>query len=123
MVELLRHDDVTVVSVGPGNIDSLDEPRLSEIAEVLLDQAVQAEPPRVVLDLSETEVIGSRFIELLVRAWKRLAQRGGTMALCGLRPFCAEVVRVMRFDALWHVFADSRAVIEALCAGSAGAAT
>ncbi len=122
MVDLLREHDVTVVWVGPGSVDSLDAERLGAIAQVLIDQAAQADPPRVVLDLSETDVIGSRFIELLLRAWKRLAQRGGTLALCGLRPFCAEVIRVMRLDGLWRVFADRRTAVEALSVGPGGSA-
>jgi len=122
MVELRREGDVTVVEVGAGSIDSLDEERLAALGRVLLDQAAEAQPPRVVLDLSDVDLIGSRFIELVLRMWKRLAERSGTLAVCGLRPFCAEVIGVMRLDALWRIFADRRAAVEALSSEAAGSA-
>jgi anti-anti-sigma factor len=44
------------------------------------------------------------FIELLVRAWKRLKQRGGNLVLCELQPFCAEVLQTTRLDTLWEIY-------------------
>ncbi len=103
MIRVSRQQDVTVIELGP-SYESLDERVLGEIGGVLLSEATKADPPRVVLDLSGTGYIGTAFIELLVRAWKRLTQRGGTMVLCGLRPFCADVLRVTRLDQLWKAF-------------------
>ena len=103
MIRVSRQQDVTIVELGP-SYESLDKGAIAEMGDVLLNQATEAEPPRMVLDLSETNYIGSAFVELLVRVWKRLTQRGGTMALCGLRPFCTEVLRVTRLDRLWNAF-------------------
>jgi len=77
---------------------------LAESGKVLLAEAVRAEPPRLLLDLSGTELIGSRFVELLVQTWKRLRQRGGIMALCGVQPFCSEVLRTTKLDTLWNSY-------------------
>jgi len=94
---------VTVIEFGP-SYDSLNETALTETGGVLLGEAVHAEPPRLLLDLSGTRFIGSRFIELLVRAWKRLKQRGGTMALCGLQPFCSDVLHSTKLDTVWDCY-------------------
>ena len=94
---------MTVIELGP-SYDSLNEAALAESGGVLLGEAVHAEPPRLLLDLSGTQFIGSRFIELLVRTWKRLRERGGTMALCGVQPFCSEVLHTTKLDTLWNSY-------------------
>ncbi|MGQ9575494.1 MAG: STAS domain-containing protein [Thermoguttaceae bacterium] len=103
MARLTRQQDVTILELGT-SYHSLDEKTLEHLGEILLSQASFAEPPRLVLDLSQTEFIGSRFVELLVRAWKRIKSRNGSMALCGVRPFCADVLRVSRLDTLWNIY-------------------
>jgi anti-anti-sigma factor len=118
MVQLTRQHDVTVVELGP-HYDSLEEGALEELGDVLLTNATLVEPPLLVLDLSQTSVIGSRFIELLVRAWKRLSERGGGLALCGLQPFSSEVLRVTRLDTLWESFSDRESAVAALARGDA----
>lgn len=103
MDHVSRDRDVTVIELGP-SYDSLDEAALAESGGVLLGEAIHAEPPRLLLDLSQTRFIGSRFIELLVRAWKRIRERGGTMALCGVQPFCSEVLKTTKLDTLWRSY-------------------
>lgn len=103
MNRVSRDSNVTVIELGP-SYDSLNEAALAESGGVLLGEAVHAEPPRLLLDLSGTQFIGSRFIELLVRTWKRLRERGGTMALCGVQPFCGEVLHTTKLDTLWNSY-------------------
>ena len=103
MSRVIRDRDVTIIELGP-SYDSLDEAALTETGGVLLGEAVHAEPPTLLLDLSGTRFIGSRFIELLVQAWKRLGQRGGVMALCGVQPFCSEVLHTTKLDTLWRSY-------------------
>ena len=102
MIRSTRQDGVTVIELGP-SYESLDDDALEEIGGLLLTEATVADPPRVVIDLSGTDYFGSTFIELLVRAWKRLTQRRGTMVLCGVQPLCAEVLQVSRLDTLWPI--------------------
>ena len=116
MTSLIREQDVTILQLD-ASYSSLDEKALEHVGEVLLAEATYAEPPRLLLDLSLTQFIGSRFIELLVRAWKRVRTRGGTMALCGVQPLCAEVLQVARLDTLWTSYATRSEAVGAL-AGS-----
>jgi anti-anti-sigma factor len=113
MTRVSREQDVTVIEFGP-SYDSLDENALEQTGDLLLAEALGADPPRLLLDLSETSFIGSSFIELLVRAWKRLKDRGGTMALCGVQPFCKEVLQITRLDTLWEVFPDRPGAVDFL---------
>jgi anti-sigma B factor antagonist len=103
MLPISQHNGVAVIEL-EASYESLDAEALEELGKLLLDEAASVEPPLILLDLARTRFIGSSFIELLVRAWKRLKARGGTMALCNVKPFCAEVIHVTRLDTLWDVF-------------------
>ncbi|HEX6984194.1 MAG TPA: STAS domain-containing protein [Planctomycetaceae bacterium] len=106
-------DDVTVIHLGR-EYENLDESLLDELRSAILDAADTAAPPKVVLDLSHTKFFGSAFIEIMFRAWKRVEGRGGTFALSGLTPYCAEIVEVTHLDRLWNVYPDREAAVAAL---------
>lgn len=105
MADIVRQGDVTIVRLDR-EYDALDVERHRLISGLLLDQADVASPPRLLLDMSATNYIGSSFIELLFRVWKRLQQRHGTMAICGLTPFCFEVLTVTGLEKLWPLYTD-----------------
>ena len=113
MVRLTRHPSVTLIEL-EASYNSLDEKALDELGGLLLTKATLIEPPEMIIDLSKTSYIGSMFIELLVRTWKRLAERGGRLAVCGLHPFCAEVLRISRLDTVWLVFPDQETAVKAM---------
>lgn len=104
---------MTVLCTGP-SYAALELPALQELGEVLLCEATNADPPRLVIDMTETRFVGSSFIELLVRAWKRIRSRDGTMALCAVRPFCREVLGVSRLDTIWAIHSTRAKALEAL---------
>jgi anti-anti-sigma factor len=113
MFEVLHERGWTIVEPGR-RYDSLDDSALREFSEQILREAEQADPPCLLIDLSQTDYIGSRFVEVLVRVWRRLKQRGGSLALCGAQPFCLEVLKVTRLDQLWPVFPSRRAALDGL---------
>jgi anti-anti-sigma factor len=109
-----KQDGVTVVSLGPG-YENLDENDLEDVKETLLKVANSADPPLVVLDLTDTKFFGSAFIELLFRSWNRLNSRdGGRFAISGLTTYCQEVVEVTHLDRLWEVHKTSKDAVAAL---------
>ncbi|MHC4398410.1 MAG: STAS domain-containing protein [Planctomycetota bacterium] len=114
-----RQSGVTVIELGV-SYDSLNDQCLQEFGSTLLGEATHANPPRLVIDLTHTEYIGSSFLELLVRAWKRIKQRDGVMALCGAQPFCVEVLQITRLNSLWPVYASTGEAIAALADTNGG---
>lgn len=94
--------------------DSLDTAQVDEFNRCLCEAVDQAEHPLFVIDLSHTNFIGSTFLEVLFRVWKRLQQRDGRMALCGLSEFCQEVLHTTRLDTLWSSFETRPAAVEAM---------
>ena len=115
MHQVTRDNGVTIVELGQ-SYAGLDYDVLQDLGELLLSQASYADPPVVIVDMSATEYVGSSFIELLVRAWKRLKHRNGMMAICGAQPFCHEVLRVARLDTIWPMYADRAEALGALTA-------
>jgi anti-sigma B factor antagonist len=105
MHRVTQEHGVTIIELGP-SYAALEYDALQECGEILLAQAADVQPARLILDMSQTTFVGSSFIELLVRAWKRIKRRDGSMALCGLQPFCLEVIKVSRLDTIWPIYAD-----------------
>lgn len=114
--EVTKQDGVTIIALGP-EYEQLDEPRLDDLTKVMLDAAINAEPPRLLVDLSHTKFFGSAFIEVLFRAWHRVNGReGGRLGLCSLTPYCAEVIDVTHLDRLWKVYPNRVEALESLSA-------
>jgi len=101
---VIQQGGVTIIETGP-SYSSLDYGALEGLGEVLLSEAAYADPPRLILDMSQTTFVSSSFIELLVRAWKRIKQRQGVMVLCAIQPYCREVLQTSRLDTIWPTFA------------------
>lgn len=112
--DISHENGVTIVALG-ADYESLEEPTLDDVKEVLLEIAKTAEPPRVVLDLSHTKFFGSAFIEVLFRVWNRLnGRKGGAFAISGLTPHCRDVIEVTHLDRLWHIFPTREDAVRAL---------
>jgi anti-anti-sigma factor len=113
-VQVLRDGPVTVLELGT-KCKMIEEVILESVGQELLQAAVAAEPPLVVIDLSQTEFFGSGFIEVLFRVWNRIQQKpGGKLSLCGLQPYCREVLEVTHLDKLWPLHAARADAVKAL---------
>lgn len=110
---LSARDGVTIVTFGP-EYKNLDQSILEELERFLLETADRTEPPLLVIDLGQTQFFGSAFIEVLFRLWKRLTKRNGRFVLCGLQPYCAEVIGVTHLDRIWPIADDQDAAVTLL---------
>lgn len=97
-----KQHDVAVLDFGPGT-HSLDENSLTGLEQQIL-AASSVDPPLVVVDLSHVDFFGSSFIEILFRLWSRVNSRQGRFALCGLSPYCREVIEVTNLNTLWSIY-------------------
>jgi anti-anti-sigma factor len=53
-----------------------------------------AEPPYLVLDCAQVEYLSSAGLRALISAFKRMKARGGTIALCEMRPGVREIIEI-----------------------------
>ena len=118
--EVVVDGSVTVIALGPA-YKVVDEHVLDTgLGESLIELADDAEPPLVVLDLSNTQFFGSSFIEVLFRLWTRLQARGGgRFAICGLTPHCLDVLKITHLDTLWRLTATREEAVRAIAANGA----
>lgn len=99
-----RRGTVTCVRLGR-EFESLDETSLDEIREDMLDKAYKADPPRVLIDLSNVKFFGSSFIEVLFRIWNKVSKiEKGRFGICGLSAYCTEVLQITQLDTLWQLY-------------------
>ena len=98
-------DDVVVAHLDI-HYDGLDDQAMDDARRFLLDLVDQRHPPKLLIDLSETDYFGSTFLEILFRIWNRVKRENGRMGVCGLREQCLEIVKTARLDTLLPLYSD-----------------
>lgn len=95
----------------------IEEPILEGLTSELLATTNAAEPPLVLLDLTATTFFGSGFLETLFRMWKSLQSRPNSkFGLCGLYPYCREVLEITNLDSMWPIYPNRVDAIAAMSA-------
>jgi anti-sigma B factor antagonist len=114
LITIQALSQATVLATGP-RAQLIEEPILEPLTRELLAAAAAAQPPVVVIDLSQTTFFGSGFLETLFRVAKTVqSQPQGKLALCGLHPYCREVLEITHLDSLWPIYATRDEALAAL---------
>jgi anti-anti-sigma factor len=92
-----------LVRLAQAEYGSLDTAKLSLLRNLLAYLAARRDVRRLVLDLSKVQYFGAGFVGVLVDTWQLLNQAGRRLALCGLTPYCARLIRSMHLDKLFDV--------------------
>ena len=61
---------------------------------------------KFVIDCSNLDLMTSFGLSMLVRANKRLKAKGGVLAVAGAHGLVAEILHLVHFDRLFHLFPD-----------------
>lgn len=104
---------VNILSLGEA-YENIDEVAMDGLRGFLTEEAKTVEPPRLILDMSGVNFFGSSFIELLFVVSKRLTERKGTFAICGLSTYCKEVIQITHLDHVWTIRETRAEAIETL---------
>ena len=108
-----RRGEVTVFVASPA-LESIEFSLASEAANLLLKPIQDQDLPQVVVDLSQVEFFGSVFLAILLRCWKLVSSKGGSMALVGVSKGAMELLRVTSLDMVWPIYETRREAIDAL---------
>lgn len=95
--DVRREDDDGVVWVAfQRSLDALYHDEMMR----LLDRAIEETPGvrALVIDLKQVDFIDSRAVGGLIRAWKTMTAKGGTMYLSGATPGVREILSLLRLD-------------------------
>lgn len=108
-----RRGDLTVIS-GTEELEHIEFGLEEAVSELILKPLQRLDQPQVVVDLSRVTYFGSVFLALLIRCWKLVLARGGTMVLSGVDERSRELLRVTSLDMVWPIYGSKREAIEAL---------
>ena len=108
-----RRGDLTVISATE-ELEHIEFGLEEAVSELILKPLKRQEQPQVVFDLSRVTFFGSVFLALLIRCWKLVVSRGGTMVLAGVDERSRELLRITSLDIVWPIYQSKREAIEAL---------
>ncbi|MGQ0636015.1 MAG: STAS domain-containing protein [Planctomycetaceae bacterium] len=86
-------------------LGSLQETQIVAETNELLEIINSSGPLNIVLDLAHDDYLGTAMVGAIVRLWKRVAMRGGRLALCNLSDTVHQVLRVTKLHAVWPIYA------------------
>jgi anti-anti-sigma factor len=108
-----RRGELTVIS-GTEQLEHIEFGLEEAMSELILKPLQRVDQPQVVFDLSRVSFFGSVFLALLIRCWKLVTARGGSMVLSGVDERSRELLRVTSLDMVWPIYQSKREAIEAL---------
>ena len=107
-----RSAQTVVIRLNEKEYGSNDETKLALVRRLLMDQVEKPRVPHVLVDFSAVECFGARFIATLVSTRKELEKRQRRLALCGLSPFCRELIEVVQLDRLFDIYSTLQIAVE-----------
>jgi anti-anti-sigma factor len=108
-----RRGELTVISATPA-LESIAIGLEEQAADLIFDPIRRDVEPVVVFDLSQVDYFGSVFLGVLLRCWKMVQAKNGTMALAGVSARAKELLHLTSLDFVWPIYADRREAVEAL---------
>ena len=108
-----KHGDILVV-VASRLLEHMPAEYTEGAAALILEPLKDMDGPLLVMDLSNIERIGSPFLAMMIRCWKRVSERGGSMALSGVSDEIHQLLNITRFETLWPIYKTQREALAAL---------
>jgi anti-sigma B factor antagonist len=101
--EISRRGEVLVLRVQEENLDAIT---VSSEGRSLVDQVVDQQVNKVVVDISEVKTIDSSGVAVIVSLFKRLRAVGGGVRVAGLHGQPKEIFHFLRLDQALPIFAS-----------------
>ncbi len=104
---------MTIVTATPA-LESVGMGLEDLAATVIIEPLKGMDEPVVIFDLSQVNYFGSVFLAVMIRCWKVVLAKSGTMALAGVSSHARELLHVTALDTAWPIYADRREAVDAL---------
>jgi anti-anti-sigma regulatory factor len=104
LLEFTYDQDIVIVFPRPEPEGPACQTQGGRLRDGLASLMVDPEARYVVMDLTEIHCVNSGLLGFVVAVWKLMKRRGGTMVLCGVRPFAQNVLEVTHLSRLWPAF-------------------
>lgn len=110
-----RRGEVLVISATPA-LETIAMGLEQQAADLIFNRLKSVDEPLIVFDLARIDYFGSVFLAVLLRCWKLVLAKGGTMALSGVSARAKELLHLTSLDFVWPIYGDRREAIDALSA-------
>ena len=100
-----------VVKLPEAQYGSLDLGKLARVHRLLLDQADEPNAQFLIVDFSAVRWFGARLAGILVDTWDRLRRCNRQLALCGLTPYCTNLLQLLHLDKLFAVYSTEQVAL------------
>jgi anti-anti-sigma factor len=104
----------TLVVTPRRDLRELDYPAIEAGAKDILHLLSNGTIRNVVLDFRRTDYYGSTALGFFVKLWKRVRERGGRMAFCGVSAHEREILRATNLEGLWPLCSSRQEAIQAV---------
>jgi anti-anti-sigma factor len=112
-IRLERHGDIAILIPSPETGTLVERP-LEQAATAVLTPLTAMPPAVIVMDLTQMDYFGSRFIGFLIRCHKLIKNCGGRMVVVGASARIHELLRLSALDSLWPFYQDRAKAFQAL---------
>jgi anti-sigma B factor antagonist len=85
----------------------------SPVVKEQLESIIEAQRPKVVVDLSGVSYVDSSGLAVFIEAMQRVAGYGGSFVICGLQDNVKHIFSIARLDQVFRIFPDQAAAVEA----------
>lgn len=113
MLDIDRNHPIPIVILDMGP-HSVTEPMLDVAAADLVELMTEFEPPWVIIDLVLTVHLTSKAVSVLVQAWRKIKERKGRIAFCGINASSRQVLRMLQLDQHWELYSSREDALNAL---------
>jgi anti-anti-sigma factor len=97
----VEHSGDTLIVTPLKNLSELDYEQIQRGGRELLELLSIAPVKNLLIDFQKTDSFGSTALGFLVRLWKKIRDRNGSMALCNLSENEKEILKITKLDSLW----------------------
>ena len=108
-----RRGELTIVTANPA-LERAGSDIEAVAAELIIKPLKNEIEPVVLFDLSKVDYFGSVFLAIMIRCWKIVLSKSGTMGLAGVSPQARELLHMTSLDQAWPMYKDRREAIDAI---------
>ena len=112
--QVSKQGDATIITLRRIH-DGFDDGLLAELTKLILDVIDTANPPNVVIDMSQTTVFTSSFIGVLTHCYQQMKTReGGRFVISGLTSFAKDIFSVTKLHRVFDIYPTREDAFRAL---------
>jgi anti-sigma B factor antagonist len=110
-----RHGEMTIITASP-MLETVGAGLEDLAARAIIEPLRDDVEPQVLFDLSQVNYFGSVFLAVMIRCWRLVLSKSGTMVLSGVSAHARELLHITSLDQAWPIYGDRREAIDALLA-------